>query len=253
MYQVFRRRRRGSDASPAQTTEPSDVDDSPTDDTDDTDTDGADTDVEPAGAEPDLAESPKSERPDGPFDASEVDLDEARTGRVDLGGMLIKGAEGMQLQLQVDQRTGNATSVLLGIGDAAVQLVAVAAPRSSGLWGQTRLQIAADARRRGGTAEDATGPFGPEVRVVVPVTTPEGKQGVQPSRVSGIDGPRWLLRVTFLGKATTDAATLQRLVHIVRSVVVIRGDAPMAPGDVITLQPPPGATVQGQQTPPPAS
>lgn len=182
----------------------------------------------------------KSDRTGGPLDESEVDLDEARQGRVDLGGLLVKAAPGMKLQLQVDQRTGNATSAVLAIDDAAVQLIAVAAPRSSGLWGQTRLQISQDAQRRGGRAEEASGPFGTEVRLVVPVQAPDGKQVLQPSRVSAIDGPRWMLRATFLGKATNDAATFQRFVELVKETVVVRGQSPMAPGDVIVLKPPAG-------------
>ncbi|PZF79207.1 DUF3710 domain-containing protein [Jiangella anatolica] len=182
----------------------------------------------------------KSDRSGGPFDESEVELDDARKGRVDLGGLLVQAAPGMKLQLQVDQRTGNATSAVLAIDDAAVQLIAVAAPRSSGLWAQTRLQIGEDAKRRGGRAEEAPGPFGTEMRLVVPVQAPDGKQVLQPSRVSAIDGPRWMLRATFLGKATNDAATFQRFVELVKQTVVIRGQAPMAPGDVIVLKPPAG-------------
>ncbi len=192
------------------------------------------------GSGEDDGESPKSDRTDGPLDESEVDLAEARKGRIDLGGLLIKGAPGMKLQLQVDQRTGNATSAVLAIEDAAVQLIAVAAPRSSGMWGQTRLQITQDAKRRGGRADEAPGPFGTEVRLVVPVQAPDGKQVLQPSRVSAIDGPRWMLRATFLGKATNDAATFQRFVALVKDTVVVRGQSPMAPGDVIVLTPPPG-------------
>ncbi|WP_116951496.1 DUF3710 domain-containing protein [Jiangella endophytica] len=193
-----------------------------------------------SGSDADDGESPKSDRSGGPLDESEVDLDEARQGRVDLGGLLVKAAPGMKLQLQVDQRTGNATSAVLAIEDAAVQLIAVAAPRSSGLWDQTRLQITQDAQRRGGRAEEATGPFGTEVRLVVPVQAPDGKQVLQPSRVSAIDGPRWMLRATFLGKATNDAAVFQRFVELVKETVVVRGQSPMAPGDVIVLKPPAG-------------
>lgn len=190
-------------------------------------------------AEPTAATgTPKPDGTNGPFDISELDPDEARAGRVDLGGMLIKGVEGMKVQLQVDKRSGRGTSVLLAIKDAAVQLVAVAAPRSSGMWEQTRLQLAEDANRRGGNVQEGSGPFGTEVRLVVPVTTKDGKQGHQPSRVSGIDGPRWMLRATFLGKAITDAAVFQQLVEIVRQVVVVRGDVPMPPGEVIPLQAP---------------
>jgi len=98
--------------------------------------------------------------------------------------------------------------------------------------------VAAEARRRGGTVTEAAGPFGTEVRIVVPVKTAEGKSGLQPSRIVGIDGPRWMLRATFLGKAITDPHAFAGLVRVVRDVVVVRGDRPMAPGDVIPLTAP---------------
>ncbi|PSL03723.1 uncharacterized protein DUF3710 [Haloactinopolyspora alba] len=219
---MFRRRRRGDDAS------------TPADQGPD---ESAAADGEPA---PDADSAGDTDRTGGPYDASEVDMQEARSGRIDLGGLLVRPAPGMKLQLQLDKRTGNGTSVLLSTDEAAVQLVAVAAPRSSGMWEQTRLQIGEDAKGRGGRSEEANGPFGTEMRVVVPAQSQEGKQVFQPSRVSGIDGPRWMLRATFLGKATTDASVFQQLVDIVRQTVVVRGEAPMAPGDVITLKPPEG-------------
>jgi hypothetical protein len=152
--------------------------------------------------------------------------------------MLVPAGAGLKLQLQVNEKSGKASSVMVVAGDAAVQLIAVAAPRSSGMWEQTRLQVAADAKRRDGSAEEASGPFGTEVRVLLPVTTPEGKKAVQPSRIAGIDGPRWMLRATFLGGATSNAQVFAQLVEIVKGVVVVRGDRPMPPGDVIPLAPP---------------
>ena len=182
----------------------------------------------------------KTPRPDGPFDVTEIDPAEPAPDppRIDLGGMLVLPAEGMRLQIQVDERSGTGTGVTLRDGEAAVVMIAVAAPRSSGLWEQTRGQIAVDAAGRGGTVDEAAGPFGTELRLVVPVTTADGKKAVQASRVVGIDGPRWMLRATFLGAATTDAKAYARLVKVVRQTVVVRGDRPMAPGDVIAVKPP---------------
>ncbi len=198
---------------------------------------------DPAAADPDAgpaAETPpgKTPRPNGPFDESELGPEEARAGRLDLGGLLLRTGADMKVQLQVDEKSGKPTSALVVMGDAAVQLIPVAAPRSSGLWEQTRLQIATDARRRGGTVEEADGPFGTEMRIVLPVTTADGKKAVQPSRITGIDGPRWMLRATFLGGATTRPDAFARLVQVVRDTVVVRGHAPMAPGDLIPLRTP---------------
>lgn len=229
---MFRRRRRDRSVTeaPEQTGQPEQVDR-----TEQTDPGSAEAGERPEG-EP--APTPKSDRSNGPYDIEELDVDAARQGRVDLGGLLIRGVDGMKVQIQVDKRSGMGTSVVLSTGDAGVQLMAIAAPRSSGMWDQTRLQMIADARRRGGNAEEAEGPFGIEARIVLPVKTPDGKAAVQPSRVSGIDGPRWMLRATFVGAATTDNAAFTALADIVRATVVVRGSTPMAPGELIGLRPP---------------
>jgi Protein of unknown function (DUF3710) len=192
---------------------------------------------EPVESAPEVQQSGKPPRPNGPWDAGEVDLHDPQqsAGRVDLGGLLIKGSAAMQLQMQVEQGTQRVTSVLVAEGDAAVQLLAVAAPRTEPMWPEVRAQIAADAVRRGGSAEEVEGPFGTELHVRVPVQTSDGGQGIQPTRMVGIDGPRWLLRATFLGRAVVDDAAFASLSQVVRDVVVVRGSAPMAPGDLIPL------------------
>ena len=59
--------------------------------------------------------------------------------------------------------------------------------------------------RRGGTATEREGRFGTELRLPVPVQTarrPDRHQ--QPSRIVGINGPRWMLRATFLGRPAVE-------------------------------------------------
>lgn len=233
---MFRRRKKSGDvadgidpAQPAAGDEPAD---------------GEPADGEPADGQPAEPEPPvKPARPNGPWDVDEVDLSDPAeaAGRVDLGGLLLRGRDGMQLQLQVDEASQRVTAAMVVLGDSAVQLLPVAAPRSTPVWPETRAEMAADARRRGGRVEEADGPFGPELRVLLPVALPDGKRGVQPSRVVGIDGPRWLLRATFLGRATQDEEAFEQLAQVVRDVVVVRGSEPMAPGDLIPLRIPTAA------------
>lgn len=205
----------------------------------------------PAGT--DGVPAPKADRPDGPWDVTELDLDDpAAPSRIDLGSLLVRGAEGMQLQLQVDEDTDRVTAVMVVEDDSAVQLLAVAAPRSEGRWDETRTDLAADARSHGATVEEGSGPLGRELQVLLPIVLPDGQEAVQPSRVVGIDGPRWLLRATFLGRATQDPVAFARLADVVRDTVVVRGDAPMAPGDLLPLRLPPGAepVASGAEDPP---
>ena len=88
------------------------------------------------------------------------------------------------------------------------KLRAFAAPRNGDLWSEVRPQIAADAARRGGTATEQDGPFGTELFCEVQVKNADGKVGNQVSRVIGFNGPRWLLRATFLGRPARDPEAL---------------------------------------------
>ncbi len=197
-----------------------------------------------------VAASGQPARAHGPWDIAEVEVDDASSGdRVDLGGLLVPAAQGMQLQLQVEEQTGVVGSALVVYQDSAVQLLAVAAPRSHGLWEETRAQVSADAVRHGGTASTTSGPFGPELRVTVPVVLPDGRRGAQPSRVIGVDGPRWMLRATFLGRAVVEESAFQRLADVVRDVVVVRGGEAMPPGEVIPLRLPPEAMTAAETQP----
>jgi len=185
--------------------------------------------------------SAKPPRPNGPWDVSELDGSHGSHAlpRLDLGGLRIRPLPGMQVQMQVDQATGKATSVLLAEGPAAVQLMAIAAAKSASLWPSTMAAITADATRRRGSAKQGTGPWGPVLQLAVPASTPDGKTGVQPSVVLGIDGPRWMLRATMIGKAAVDQDTMNRMIGVVRDAVVVRGEHPMPPGEFIPLTPPP--------------
>jgi hypothetical protein len=182
----------------------------------------------------------KPERPNGPWDVSELDGSRPshNAPRLDLGGLRVRPAPGMKVQMQVEQSTGRATSVLLANDQGGVQLMAIAAAKSKPLWPQTKRALQADADRRGGSASDGRGPWGPVLRMTIPAATPDGKQGLQPSVVLGVDGPRWMLRATMIGRAAVDQEQMNVMMGIVQDTVVVRGDAPMAPGELIVLSPP---------------
>jgi hypothetical protein len=171
----------------------------------------------------------------GPFDVSEVELDEEDPTRVDLGGLIVKGRPGVELRLQVDEASQQVAAVLLVGADGALELRPFAAPRNGDIWADVRKQIAAETARRGGTATEATGTYGTELRVMMSVKTPEGKAATQPSRVLGIAGPRWLLRATFLGRPAVEPDEAGTLESALRDVVVVRGGSPMAPGEPLPL------------------
>lgn len=189
----------------------------------------------PAEGSPTAPTAPADARAAGPRDVSEVELVEGDPTRVDLGGMLVKGRPGVELRLQVDEASQRVAAVMLVGPEGAVELRPFAAPRHGGIWDDIRKQIAAETARRGGTATEAEGPFGTELRVAMPVQLPEGKTANQPSRVLGIEGPRWLLRATLLGRPAIDPDSDSELVKALDDVVVVRGTGPMSPGEPLPL------------------
>lgn len=197
-------------------------------------------------AEPDLAAAARDKpaRPNGPWDADEVDLDneENRRGRLDLGALLLKGRAALQIRIDVDQKTRRVRSVTFMQEGSAMQLQAFAAPRSTGIWDEVLQEIAADSTRRGGIATRVAGPYGAELKVVIPAKTPDGKPATQASRIVGIDGPRWLLRASFLG-AAVDPDLAGDLDAVLRDTIVVRGQDPMAPRDMLKLEVPAGPKI----------
>jgi hypothetical protein len=188
-------------------------------------------------------------RKGGPFDVGEVDRQELQAeDRIDLGGLVITGMPGMELRLQVDEQTNEVQAVLLVLEDSALELRAFAAPKTSGIWSDVRREIAAEATRMGGTATEADGSFGTELVLVVPVQDPEnGQVFSQTSRVIGVDGPRWLLRGTVLGRAAVEPDAAKAMEESFRQVVVVRGSEPMAPREALGLRLPVNAEPAGPE------
>lgn len=179
----------------------------------------------------------------GPWDSTERPPVADDPDVIDLGAVLIRGRPGLELRLQTDQSTGAVVAVMLVSQDGAAELRGFAASRSRGIWSDVRRDIAGEAARHGGTATESEGEYGPELRVVVPLQGSDGRSGTQVSRVVGIEGPRWLLRVTYLGRPATSPDPENTLAAAVRDVVVVRGQDAMAPRDPLPLRLPPHAQV----------
>jgi hypothetical protein len=175
----------------------------------------------------------------GPFDASEVDVEEREC--VDLGSLLVTPVEPMELQLQVDEESGQVMAVVLVAEEGALELRAFAASRGGGAWDELRPRIAAEMARMGGTADEQEGTFGTELLCMVPMQTPDGEPATQPSRIAGHEGPAWMLRSTLMGPAALDDDLAGAWEETIRQVVVRRGRQAMPPGAPLPLTLPPEA------------
>ncbi len=166
----------------------------------------------------------------GPWD--EADHPE-REDRIDAGVLWLPQVEGAQIQFSIDKNR----TVVLGMvylkDRTAIQLQVFAAPKSGGLWEDIRADLISSVASQGGKFSEADGEFGHEVHAKMPVP---GGQQVAPVRYIGIDGPRWLLRVTVSGKAANDETLSNQYLHeILDDLVVVRGQEPHPPRELLPL------------------
>ena len=229
-----------------------DADDIDADDTDadenDADESEADPDEEPVDREHDEDEWATLDRgefrDEGPFDITEVDLEDDEVSRLDLGSLIITPFEGAELRLNVVEGTRRIVSAMLVSGNSALDLTVFAAPRSGGLWADTRTQLIAETEQAGGQVTLVEGPFGTEVRRLMPAKGPDGQDAVQPTRTWMAQGPRWALRGVLYGEAALSEALEEDPVlpfyDAFRDVVVRRGDGPQRSGEVLLMTIPEG-------------
>lgn len=202
-----------------------------------------DRDVEEAADVEAPADAPLDPRRNGPWDSTERSPGEDQP-YLDLGPLLVPARDGFTFQLPAEGDNGEIGSVVLVSDDSALELRVFAATRSGGLWDEVRADLAEEVTRLGGESTAADGPWGAELHVAVPATSPEGEEGLQPSRIIGIEGPRWLLRATVLGAAALDLSDTGLLVSALRDVIVVRGAEPRIPREALLLTLPENAVFE---------
>jgi hypothetical protein len=150
----------------------------------------------------------------GPYDISEAPDD---VERLDLGSLHIPAIEGVEVRVQADP-DGQVQQVVLVYGESALQLGVFAAPRSEGIWVDVRSEIRKSLFDDGVAVEEIDGEYGVELRARV--RTPDGLTDL---RFVGVDGPRWMVRGVFQGRAALDPAAAEPLLECLHGLVVDRG------------------------------
>jgi len=171
----------------------------------------------------------------GPFDEAEAN---PVRPYIDLGGIKVLPREGLNLRLEIEEESKRIVAVGLDYAESTLQVQPFAASRSQGLWHETRAQIREQVRQQGGRVEEREGPLGPELLAEVPVAGADGQSGKRLARFVGVDGPRWFLRGVIGGAATSDLDAAAQVEDLFRSIVVVRGGAPMPPREFIPLKMP---------------
>jgi hypothetical protein len=170
----------------------------------------------------------------GPWDADEGYPERERA---DFGSLLVPITPMQQIELATDGQRFIWVTVKNGMSELRVH--AFAAPRSGGLWQDVRQEIAEELSSAGTPAQGTEGPFGTEVFAHVAVEPGNASAGTIPVRFIGIDGPRWLLRGLIIGGAASGAEPVDPFEELLSDIVVVRGDHPMPPRDMLELRLPP--------------
>ena len=167
----------------------------------------------------------------GPLDAAEP---HSELPRVDLGSILVPVLEGTDIQLVFAEQHGAWVTVRYQLSE--LQLQAFAAPKRAGIWDEVRGEIVNEISGAGGRCQEREGPFGTEVVAEVPAEPNQPAGGVRPIRFVGVDGPRWFLRGLLAGAAAVDPAAAAPLEAVFRETVVLRGDHPVPPRELLELR-----------------
>jgi hypothetical protein len=168
---------------------------------------------------------------EGPWDVSEP---HPEIPRVDLGSLQVPVLDGTEIQLVFAEQHGAWVTVRHELSE--MQLQAFAAPKRSGLWEEVRGEIAAEIGGAGGASQEREGPFGAELVAQVPAEPGQPAAGLRAVRFAGVDGPRWFLRALFAGPAADHLEAAAHLEAVLRQVVVVRGDHPVPPRDMLELR-----------------
>ena len=88
--------------------------------------------------EPTLKSAPADRATAGPFDDSEAN---PVRPYIDLGGIKVLPREGLNLRLEVEEQSKRIVAVGLDYAGSSLQVQPFAAPRTRGLWDETRVQL----------------------------------------------------------------------------------------------------------------
>ncbi|MDO4760693.1 MAG: DUF3710 domain-containing protein [Corynebacterium sp.] len=162
----------------------------------------------------------------GPFDGDTVafedfDFSDFGQGALNLGSLLIPLPHGSEVQVEMGPEGPSMLHILTQYGRCTP--VAFAAPRSPGQWRETVRELSEDMRSQGLEVTIEYGPWGREI-----VGSREDGGGIV--RILGVDGPRWMLRMTLAAPTEHADAMAQLGREITARTFVYRGSEPILAG-----------------------
>ncbi len=188
-------------------------------------------DVDTTAAEEDEAGQAgqvQEEEQHGPWDISQEDLIHDQS-YLDLGALKIPQRQDTAVRLGISEDKTRILAVTLTHAGSSMQLTLLAASRDQPIWDEIRASL-----DKGESPKQIETKFGKGI--AVDLGLPNGN--IVPTRIMGIDGPRWMLRVIVTGDAAKGGQAGEFFDDLLSDVVVDRGDTPLAPKEIVPLTAP---------------
>ncbi|MCG7275218.1 DUF3710 domain-containing protein [Corynebacterium singulare] len=165
----------------------------------------------------------------GPYDGDTVDIadfnfEDFSVGLLDLGSMRIPLPKASQVQVEMGQDGPRMLHILTPHG--RMTPVAFAAPRTPGQWAESASDIINGLESDGFKAQLDDGPWGSEI-----VGTSD-KGGI---RIIGVEGPRWMYRLTLAAPAGKEEELAQLGREVVARTFIYRGEDPILAGSSLPV------------------
>ncbi len=177
----------------------------------------------------------------GPFDGDNVEIEDFDFSdfsqvTLNLGSIRIPMPQESQVQVEMGEQGPKMVHIVTRHG--RITPVAFAAPRSGGLWAESTEEIVEGMRSEGMPVELEQGPWGTEI-----VGT--GTNGV--IRIIGVEGPRWLYRVTLAAPSGMEDQLAELGRETIARSFVYRGNDPILAGNSLPVTLPAQLAQQVQQ------
>lgn len=166
----------------------------------------------------------------GPFDGDSVDYREFdfsdfAKGGLDLGSMMVPVPRAAEVQVEMGPDGPRQIHILTPHG--RITPAAFAAPRSGGQWAGDIDEFAGGMTRDGLEVTRRRNDWGEEL---------VGAVGDGVVRVIGVDGPRWMLRMTLAGPASSADDLAELAYEVVSRTFVNRGSEPAPAGSALPVR-----------------
>lgn len=173
-----------------------------------------------------------TELSNGPWDVTEQpELD----NRYDFGAIRVRGIDGAKLELEKETEFSGYLTVTQSLQETVLRTEVFAAPKSGGLWEETWPELELAIKRANAQVQRVEGHWGQELVALVPITP--GAMQAQAMRFIGINGSRWMLRATLVGRGAIELSAATPFLRALSDYVVVRGENAAVAGEGLLLSP----------------